>query len=126
MAAAPGSWVAGAELAAGDVTGGVAPAGLVPPDAGGGPPCPGPILPAPKAPAPEAARAADPAIATSHPRPAGREPGGVGLAGDHPVQQRDRGPLPERSLAGSGEGEDGAEAEDVAGRSDLAALGLFR
>ncbi len=44
---------------------------------------------------------------------------------DHPVDQRGGGSGAERPLAGGGEGQDGAEAEDVAGRSDLAAFGLL-
>jgi hypothetical protein len=76
MAAAPGSWVAVAELAAGDVTGDVtgdvAPAGLVPPEADGAPPWPGPIFPATKAPAPMEASTAAAATAISQPRRGGR------------------------------------------------------
>src|SRR2546429_6197049 len=78
MAAAAGSWVAVAELAAGDVTGDVtgdvAPAGLVPLETGGVPPCPGPIFPATKAPAPTEASTAAAAAAISQPRRAGPPP----------------------------------------------------
>src|SRR5205809_932078 len=81
MAAAPGSWVAVAELAGGDVTGDVtgdvAPAGLVPPEPGGAPPWPGPIFPATKAPAPTEASTAAAATAISQPRRGGRRRAGA-------------------------------------------------
>jgi hypothetical protein len=44
---------------------------------------------------------------------------------DHPVQQRHRRPGAEWSLARGGEGEHGAEVEDVARRADLVAHGLL-
>ncbi len=50
----------------------------------------------------------------------------VGRAEYHAVDQGGGGAGAERSLAGGGEGQHGAEAEDVAGRADQAALGLFR
>ncbi len=49
----------------------------------------------------------------------------VRRAVDHAVYQRGGGSGAERPLAGGGEGEDRTEAEDVAGRSNLAAFGLF-
>ena len=48
------------------------------------------------------------------------------LAVDHAVDQRGGRPAAERPLARGGEGEDRAQAEDVAGRADLAAFGLLR
>jgi hypothetical protein len=50
----------------------------------------------------------------------------VRRAVDHAVDQRGGGSGAERSLAGGGEGQHRAQAEDVAGRPDLAAFGLFR
>jgi hypothetical protein len=43
----------------------------------------------------------------------------------HAVDQRGGGPGAERPFAGGGEGEDRAQAEDVAGRPDFSAFGLF-
>jgi hypothetical protein len=56
----------------------------------------------------------------------GRQTIDIRLGADHPVQQRNTGSLSERPLARSGEGEDSPQAEDVAGRPDFMAFGLFR
>jgi hypothetical protein len=56
----------------------------------------------------------------------GREAIDIRLGADHPVQQRCTGRLSERPFARSGEGQDSPQAEDVAGRPDVMAFGLFR
>ena len=55
-----------------------------------------------------------------------RQPGEIGLAVDHPVQQRRAGARAERALTGGREREHRAEAEHVAGQADRASVGLFR
>ena len=55
----------------------------------------------------------------------GRHPVKAGVAVDHAVQQRGRGPGAERALARGGEGQQRPEAEDVGRRPDLVTHGLL-